>query len=345
MTDYYKTLNVNKDATFEEIKNSYKQLAKQNHPDKGGSTEKFQEIQTAYETLSDQNKRNEYDNRNNPQFQQQHFQQHFQQNFPGNININGFGGFPFNFFNVNQNQNQTVKKNDEIYNFVITLKDVYFGSKKNFQIKRKYNCENCNLACGNCNGLGFDKNNQRIQLGPFFHIQNQVCSQCNGSGLTRIQICVQCNNSGIKIKEKNFDLFIPKGVESGKRYTYETWGEQASKKHELPGDFIIVINIEDNQFFKRNGLDLIYHTNISLKYSIIGKEITIPYFDEDIVFNTKKISIIDPKKEYVIQNKGLRNELGNVGNLILKFKINYPNRYLNEEEISSLQKTFSSINI
>jgi molecular chaperone DnaJ len=328
MTDYYKTLNLNKNSSLEEIKISYKQLAKQYHPDKGGSTEKFQEIQIAYETLSDENKRREYDNINNNDF------------IPGHVN-----GFPFNFFNFHQQPaNNVVKKNTESYNCVITLKEAYFGIKKNFNIKRRYVCDKCNFACSNCNGTGFDKNNQRIQIGPFLHIQNQVCLSCNGSGLMRSLICVECNNSGFKLKEKNFDLFIPRGVESGKKYTYETWGEQATKKNEIPGDFIIIIVVENDPHFKRNNLNLIYETDISLKDSIIGRDIVIPFFDENIVFNTKKISIINPNKEYIISNKGLCNDIGQVGNLILKFRIVYPSRLLNENEIALLEKAFLSIN-
>jgi len=328
MTDYYKTLNLNKNSSLEEIKISYKQLAKQYHPDKGGTTEKFQEIQIAYETLSDENKRREYDNINNNDF------------LPGNVQ-----GFPFNFFNFHNHHpaNNVVKKNNETYNCVITLKEAYFGIKKNFNIKRKYNCDKCNFACSNCNGTGFDKNNQRIQIGPFLHIQNQVCMSCNGSGIMRSLICVECNNSGLKFKEKNFDLFIPRGVESGKKYTYETWGEQATRKNEIPGDFIIMIIVEDDPHFKRNNLNLIYETDISLKDSIIGRDILIPFFDENIIFNTKKISIINPKKEYIISNKGLCNEIGHVGNLILKFRIVYPSRFLNESEIVELEKSFQKI--
>ena len=329
MTDYYKTLNLNKNSSHEEIKISYKQLAKQHHPDKkGGTTEKFQEIQIAYETLSDENKRREYDNINNNDF------------LPGNVQ-----GFPFNFFNFNHQQsNNIVKKNNETYNCVINLKEAYFGIKKNFNIKRRYNCHKCNFACSNCNGTGFDKNNQRIQIGPFLHIQNQVCLSCNGSGIMRSLICVECNNYGFKLKENNFDLFIPRGVESGKKYTYETWGEQAIRKNEIPGDFIIMIVVEDDPHFKRNNLNLIYETDISLKDSIIGKDIVIPFFDENIIFNTKKISIINPNKEYIIPKKGLCNEIGHVGNLILKFRIVYPSRFLSENEIMTLEKTFLSIN-
>ena len=291
--DYYEILKISKTATTEEIRSSYKNLAKQHHPDKGGYKEKFQEIQTAYEIHSPQ--------------------------------------FPFNFFNFTANNGgdgNILRKKDEIYNCKINLKEVYFGTFRKFHITRKIICENCNIECNNCNGTGFDKNSQRIQLGPFLHIQNQICGLCNGQGYKKLPFCNNCNNSGTKVKDINIEILIPKGVENGKTYSYEGCGEQAMKKNEINGNFIVIIEIIDDEFFKiGKNFDLIFEHQISLKESLIGKNLIIPHMEEPFVVDIKQFCIINPNKSYIIPKKGLQDELGKKGNLILKFKINYPDRF------------------
>jgi len=337
--DYYEILKVSKTATTEEIRSSYKNLAKQHHPDKGGDKEKFQEIQTAYEILSDDNKKRQYDfqrnnNGNFPHFFQQH--DHPTQ-------------FPFNFFNFTANNSgdgNILRKKDEIYNCKINLKEVYFGTFRKFHITRKIICENCNIECNNCNGTGFDKNSQRIQLGPFLHIQNQICGLCNGQGYKKLPFCNHCNNSGSKVKDINIEILIPKGVENGKTYSYEGCGEQAMKKNEINGNFIVIIEIIDDEFFKiGNNFDLIFEHQISLKESLIGKNLIIPHMEEPFVVDIKQFCIINPNKSYIIPKKGLQDELGNKGNLVLKFKINYPDRFLNNTEIKLLEDVFKNIEI
>jgi DnaJ family protein A protein 2 len=338
--DYYEILKVPRTASIEEIRSSYKNLAKQHHPDKGGDKEKFQEIQTAYEILSDDNKRREYDFQPNnssgiPNFFHQQQQQQQQ--------------FPFNFFNFTANMNNgdnRIKKKDEIYNCKINLKEVFFGTFRKFHISRKIVCDKCNIECNNCNGTGFDKNNQRIQIGPFLHIQNQICVLCNGQGYKKLPFCENCDNSGLKIKDINIEILIPKGVEHGKTYSYEGCGEQAMKKNEINGNFIVIVEIIDDPFFKRgNNFDLIFEHQISLKESIIGKNLIIPHMEETFVVDIKQFCIINPNRNYIIPKKGLQDELGNKGNLILKFKINYPDRFLNETELKLFRDVFEKIEI
>lgn len=337
--DYYEILKVPRKATVEEIRTSYKNLAKQHHPDKGGDKEKFQEIQTAYEILSDDNKKKEYDfQRNNGGIPNFFHQQHQQQQFPFNF---------FNFTaNMNNNGDNRIKKKDEIYNCKINLKEVFFGTFRKFHIVRKIICEKCNIECHNCNGTGFDKNNQRIQIGPFLHIQNQICVLCNGQGYKKLPFCDNCDNSGLKIKDINIEILIPKGVDHGKTYSYEGCGEQAVKKNEINGNFIVIIEIIDDPFFKRgNNFDLIFEHQISLKESIIGKNLIIPHMEETFVMDIKQFCIINPNKNYIIPKKGLQDELGNKGNLILKFKIIHPDRFLNDSELKLLRDVFEKIEI
>lgn len=317
MSSYYDILQINRNATKEEIKNAYHKLAKIYHPDKNtdkDTKEHFQKINEAYENL-----------------------------------INDIPFNPFNIFNnfMNQHQQRNIKKNNEYYIFKINLNDVYSGINKNFNIKKRYICELCKLQCAKCVGSGSIQG-QSIQIGPFVQFLQQICDVCNGNGVIRNSFinCNDCNSSGFKIKEKNIFLQIPKGVENGKEYLFEEWGEQATRLNEKSGDFIIKIEIEKHPFFKRDKNNLIYTTKINIFETIVGKIIDIPYFDETIKFDINKFGIINPNKDYVVVEKGLINELNQKGNLIIKFEINYTDKTsFTQYEINDIKEVFNKFNL
>jgi DnaJ family protein A protein 2 len=327
MTDYYNILGVSKNASDDEIKRAYKKLALKTHPDKnGGDDTEFKKINLAYETLSDPNKRNAYDNPNpfesgNP--------------FDGNT--------PFNhpFFNFHQNQNQNQHRNrklsDHHYVCKISLKDVFFGITKKLRVNRTRICNSCIKTCNSCNGSG--NITQHVQMGPFTQVINRSCNACSGSGNVKNDgniHCTKCLSKGNITEERIFEIVLEPGVETGKRIVFEEWGEQASKDNEISGSFIVTIQVEENIHFKRRGLDLRYTLEISLKESIIGKYISIPYFSEDVNIDTKGFGIINPGKEYIIYNKGLKDKDNKCGNMYLIFKIKYPEKPLTDKEIEIL---------
>jgi DnaJ family protein A protein 2 len=321
MTDYYNILGVSKNASDDEIKRAYKKLALKTHPDKnGGDDTEFKKINLAYETLSDPNKRNAYDNPNP---------------FDGNT--------PFNhpFFNFHQNQNQNQHRNrklsDHHYVCKISLKDVFFGITKKLRVNRTRICNSCIKTCNSCNGSG--NITQHVQMGPFTQVINRSCNACSGSGNVKNDgniHCTKCLSKGNITEERIFEIVLEPGVETGKRIVFEEWGEQASKDNEISGSFIVTIQVEENIHFKRRGLDLRYTLEISLKESIIGKYISIPYFSEDVNIDTKGFGIINPGKEYIIYNKGLKDKDNKCGNMYLIFKIKYPEKPLTDKEIEIL---------
>lgn len=322
MSDYYNVLGVSKSATDEEIKNAYRKLAKTHHPDKGGDKNKFQEIQTAYESLSDVNKRNNYN-----------IQQQNTSHFP----------FPFEhpFFKYH-NKNHTIKKNDNVYNCHITLKDVYTGINKKFRVQRNKICDNCKKICQNCNGNGKLVYNQ--QIGPFIQKIEHNCSNCNSTGIKTTDDCEICNNKRYITEENIFDANIKPGVESGTQITFPEWGEQPTRNNEIPGSFIINIIVDTHPEFQRNKLNLIWRTKISLRDSIIGKMIIIPHFIKPFELNTKGFGIINPNKEYIINCQGLIDDKGNRGNLYIQFNIEYKECNFNDEQIKILQSAFDKVN-
>jgi len=321
MTDYYNILGVSKNASDDEIKRAYKKLALKTHPYKnGGDDTEFKKINLAYETLSDPNKKNEYDNPNP---------------------FDGISSFNHPFFNFHQNQNQNQNRQLSNHHYVckISLKDVFFGITKKLRVNRTRNCNSCIKTCNTCNGSG--NITQHIQMGPFTQVVNRTCNACVGIGNVKNDgniHCTKCLSKGTITEERIFEIVLEPGVETGKRIVFEEWGEQASKDNEISGSFIVTIQVEEDQHFKRRGLDLRYTLEISLKESIIGKYISIPYFSEDLDIDTKGFGIINPGKEYIIYNKGLKDKDNKYGNMFLIFKIKYPEKCLTDKEIEILKE-------
>ena len=326
MSDYYNILGVSKESSSDDIKNAYRRLARTNHPDKGGDKDKFQKIHEAYETLSDTNKKNAYDNKDN-------------------INDSfGFGGFDHPFFKHHMRQEQQfVKKNDHVYNCKISLQEVFNGVTKKFRVHRNKFCKDCIINCLKCNGKGVIT--QHVQLGPFTQIIKNTCNQCNGSckSNNKDKVCTTCNSSGNIQEEKLFEIQITPGIKNKERFIFEEWGEQPIKDNELPGSFIVIINIEDHEYFTRSNMDLLCKINVTFKETMIGKDIVIPHFSGNININTLGFGIINPNKEYMIHNKGLVDKDGKSGNLRIKFIIEYPERAFNNYEVEILNETFNKL--
>ncbi len=359
-SSYYEILKISENASREEIKQSYRKLALENHPDKGGNEEEFKKISLAYEVLNDDNKRKEYDferkhgqgipfdnNNNNVPFpfpfpfgfQQQQTNSHEGQQQQAPFNI-------FNFVNnLNSQGNKSIKKSDQYYNYSVSLKDIYNGVTRKFHIRKKSLCRECNKSCSKCNGTGEISNGQFVQVGPIFHFMNNQCNICMGSSVIREMSCKSCNSTGNINEEKHIELYIEKGIENKKEYRFESWGEQATRICDIAGDFIIVINIEDDVNFKRNNLDLILSMDLSIKESLVGKDIIVPLFDDKFSINTSIFGIINPNKEHMIINKGLCNEKGDRGNLYIKFNINYSMKVLNEEERKLLDDVLTTLKL
>lgn len=327
MKNYYNILGVSKNASKDEIKQAFRKLAIENHPDKGGTTEKFQEIQEAYEIIGNEEKRNQYDN--------------------GGMSGNRHGMSNFDFFfkngsNGGHQNNHIVKKANHHYNCDITLRDVHFGLTKKIKVKKETNCKKCYSNCNECDGVG--QFSRTIQMGPFIQHINQTCSVCKGMGkLYKANECTDCKNGKIS-EDKIFEINIPKGVTQNKQYIFEEWGEQAIREKEVSGDLIISINIKPHEYFQRNNLNLIYNITCNLKETIIGKNIKIEIFDEILQINTKIFGILNPNKQYIIYGKGLSD--GNKrGDLYITVKIDYPEKSLTDEEIDTLKKIFDEINL
>jgi len=303
----YEELGVPQGASPEEIKKAYRSLARTHHPDKGGDAEKFKKVQEAYETLSDPQKRQNYD-----QFGTADAPQGPPGGFPPDLfaHMFGGGGGPFGFPGQ---QRGPKRRADHEHVITISLEEAYRGIAKNMKITLQRICRECVTKCRACGGRG----QVHHQMGPF--AMAQPCGQCQGQGAVN-KGCAGCNFKKNKIENLNLELKIPKGVESGDVLTAYGLGEQARSDGEQAGDLHFQIRITDHPQFLRQGKDLIYSTKISFEESVNGKVLSIPHFDGPLDVDTSQWGPLDPREDYVIPFKGMVEG----GKLRLSFDIQYP---------------------
>ena len=331
MTDHYAVLGVERNASDVEIKRAYHKLALQHHPDKNnnGDAESFKKIQESYETLSDPQRRKNYDNPPNP-----------------NVNVNfGFDQFFGHFGPQQHRQRQGAKCSDHVYACKISLKDVYTGTTKRFKVKRAHRCKACSALCSGCQGYGDVV--RRINIGPMIQMMSQPCGMCGGKGMShsRNNTCGQCNGDGKIQEERLVEINVVKGDEHGKKYVFEEWGEQPSKPTDKPGDLIVTIHVEEHPVFKRSGNDLLLKSELTLTESLIGKHIQVPHFQGEFVIDTRGFGVINPNKRYTVYNKGLETPNGTRGNLLVVFEIIYPEKALDDQQAQILKAALEQVGL
>jgi len=360
---YYDLLGINQNASQDDIKKAYKKAAIANHPDKGGDPEKFKEIANAYQVLSDENKRRDYDHLGDDMFKENAQSggggggmHPFGGMNPHDIfaNLFGGGGFPGGGFPFDMHMNgghggggNHVKRNDHLHNLTISLHEAFFGSKKSIKINITKTCLSCKTECGACQGRG--QIQQMLRTGPFTQVFHQQCNSCSGSGQTLKSnpSCPECNGSMKIQKYHKLDFEIPKGVQSGYQQTFKGFGEQKQNRNDIAGDLIVKITISDDSTYQRRGNDLIYNSSITFKESIIGKKITLSYFGEILDIDLKKFTVIQPSTEYIIKGKGMpiENRPGAFGNMILIFGIKYPSLADKNNDVSEIVQALSKFGI
>jgi DnaJ-class molecular chaperone len=344
---FYDILEVSQNASIDDIKKSYKKLALQYHPDKNKDNKeadiKFKEISNAYSILGDPEKRQKYDmlgdeNYNNEtngggEHHEPNMDEIFQHLFGSRRGgHNPFGGHDMFGFNDPRGQQRQCNNITKIYN--ITLEDIYNGINKQLKFTVKKYCKKCFTTCNGCNGSGMMQ--QVIQMGPMTQIFQSACNKCNGQKIINKQNkdCAECKGCGTYDVEHLAQLNMPKGFDNTNTI-FEGLGDQPQTSANLPGNLILEFKLTPHSLFTKNGNDLHYKHTLTLSESILGKIITIEYFNDQIKINSNQFGIINSSKQYILKGRGLPiQNSSQKGNMIIEFNITYPK--INPEMIDEL---------
>ena len=302
MRDYYEILEVPKTADGEAIKKAYRKLALQYHPDRNGgdkaAEEKFKEATEAYEVLRDAEKRAAYDRYGHAGVKRGMgpdaggFGGGF--GFEDALNIfmrdfGGFGGFEDLFGGRRRGGVQRGK--DLQVRLPITLAEVASGVKRTLKIKALEPCDTCKgtgsadasgpVTCESCQGAGQVRRMQRTMFGQV--VTATACPTCGGEGKVVRNPCKTCHGDGRQRGERTLEVEIPAGVSSDNYLTLRGSGN-AGPRGGPRGDVIVVIEVEDDARFVREGSDLIYDLTVSFSQAALGKEVEVPtvYGDEKV---------------------------------------------------------------
>lgn len=345
--DYYKILGVSDDEKklkgkdFEKvIKPKYKKLCLQLHPDKQqGKTdkekkeaeEKFKEVSEAYSVLSDENKRNEYDNPAS-NFKFDGFGGHGFNDF-----MSGFGfDFDFNPFGKKSNQKRVVKGQSIRLNLGVTLEEIYKGGEKTLKYKRMDKCPTCGGSgkghnsrietCNHCGGTG-----QLFQQNGFVQTIT-TCPYCKGKGTTLINPCTTCNGDGIVPTENTVKITVPKGVMNGAQMNVQGQGNAPLNCDGIFGDLLILFNEIEHDKFIRNNNDLYFEVSIPIIDGILGCNIEVETIDGKKL-STRISQNTEDGTKIRFSGKGLpvMNNDKVYGNMIGVVKLKMPNSLTNEE--------------
>ena len=288
--DYYEILGVAKDASQDDIKKAYRQLARKLHPDVNHddpqAEDKFKEAKEAYDVLSNQDKRAQYDRFGHAGANGQGF---------GGFDGAEFGGGFSDIFDMffgggggagARGGNRPRRGTDLRYDLSITLKEAMTGKEVELKLPKQETCQTCDgtgaasksdiETCSACNGTGQEES---IQNTPFGRIVNRrVCSSCQGQGKKIKNACTECRGQGKIRKTKTIKVNIPAGVDTGAKIRVSGEGEPGDNGGTY-GDLFIVISVKPHDFFERDGDDIYCEIPITFGQAALGDEIEVPTID------------------------------------------------------------------
>jgi molecular chaperone DnaJ len=299
--DYYEILGVGKSATAEEIKKSYRKVAMQYHPDRNpgdkSAEEKFKEAAEAYEILSDQDRRAQYD-----RYGHAGVSNNGRGGHPGNMNMDDifsqfgdiFGEDIFgSFFGGGGGQRtrsgqraRGVRGSNLRIKLKLNYEEIAKGVTKNIKVKKYVPCSTCNgsgakdkgsvQTCSTCGGSGQVRKVTNTFLGQMQTVT--TCPACNGEGTMITAKCNSCKGEGRMYAEETVSIEIPAGVQEGMQLNIGGRGN-AGERGGMAGDLIILIEEEPHKELQREGLNVAYELHISFTDAVFGTQVEVPTID------------------------------------------------------------------
>lgn len=360
--DFYEILGVSKTASAEEIKKAYRKKAIEFHPDKNPgdkvSEEKFKEAAEAYEVLSDDQKRQRYDQYGHAgvggaasggfgggSMNMEDIFSHFGDIFGGHFG--GFGGFG----GSQRGGGQRVRRGSDLRVKVkLTLAEVATGVEKKIKVKKYVLCSHCNgagsahgsqpVTCTTCNGSGRVTRVQQTILGQMQTASE--CPTCNGDGKIIKDKCSHCTGEGIVREDEVITINIPAGVMEGMQLSMSGKGN-AARRGGVNGDLLVLVEEEPHPELIRDENDLIYNLLLTVPMATLGGSVEVPTVEGKV-----KVTIApgtQPGKVLRLRGKGLPsvNRYG-TGDLLVNVGVYIPEN-LSKDEKSLMEKLANSSNV
>ena len=310
--DYYEILGVQRNASVDDIKKAFRNLAKKHHPDAnphGDRDEsKFKEISEAYDALSDENKRSVYDQYGHEGLNRQGF--HYDENSNPFENFSDVFGDMFGdiFGGGGRSSSRGRRGQDLRYDLKIEFNDAVFGAEKGIELPKMEVCSGCEgtgakkgtsaKVCPDCGGRG-----QVIYSQGFFSV-SKPCGRCGGEGRVIESPCPVCRGTGRQRQSKKLKVTIPPGVDTGSTLRLSGEGE-AGERGGKNGDLYIVIQVEEHPIFKREGNDIICEVPISFAEAALGAELEVPALEGSV--KVRMAQGTPSGKIFRFKNKGVQD--------------------------------------
>jgi molecular chaperone DnaJ len=357
--DYYEVLSVSKTASMEEIKDSYRKLAMQYHPDRNKASdaeEKFKEISEAYAVLSDPEKRSQYDQLGHAGFDQRYTTEDIFRgaDFESILRDLGFGfGLrdvfsSFFFGDRDLEEERMVRGQDLGYHLEISLEEAARGAEKEMEVPRTEKCEICEgtgaspgtspRTCPKCKGTGRVQNVNRSNFGMFVRVV--PCSICGGRGRIIDSPCRNCRGTGLVKRERKITVKVPVGIDEGYQIRLQGQGETPSDGG-TAGDLYVLIHIAPHPYFRRDGDDLFYNLKLGYPQAALGTEVSLPTLEGYI--SMKIHSGTQPGEIIKLKGKGMPRLRGyGKGDLLVRVNVAIPEKLTQKEKalLEELAKEF-----
>jgi len=342
--DYYDVLDVDRNASADQIKKAYRRMAMKYHPDRNpddaSAEEKFKEAKEAFDILSESDKRAAYDQYGHagvdPSGQAGGFSG--QAGF-GDIFDSVFG----DIFGGGRGGSRAHRGSDLSYDLELSLEEAVFGKEVKIRIPNLVDCEKCSAtgsrsqrppsSCGQCGGVG----QVRMQQG-FFSVQ-QTCPRCKGNGKTIADPCFACNGTGKARGNKTISVKIPAGVDTGDRVRLT--GEGEAGYNGPAGDLFVNISLKAHSIFERDGSDLLCEVPIDFPTAVLGGQLEVPTIDGRVTLKIPNET--QTGRLFRLRGKGVRSVRGGgIGDLLCKVVVETPVK-LNKTQRDLLSKFSDSL--
>ena len=347
--DYYESLKLNHDATEEDIKKSYRNLAKQYHPDLNPedpkAEAKFKEINEAYEILSNPERKAQYDRFGHQDPSQGGF---------GGFDFGGFGqggvGDIFDMFfgggvggSAARNRNAPLRGADLRYNLDITFEEAAYGCKREIEVNRTENCSECDgtgakrgtqpKTCTACGGKGEVSYSQNTAFGRFVNVR--ACDACKGEGKITAEPCERCRGKKKVRKIRKISVTIPPGIDNGQAITLRGEGEPGERGGP-GGDLYVYITVKPHKLFERKGYDIHCDVPITFVQAALGADIEVPTLEGRIRYQMPEGT--QPGTVFRIKNRGIQHLRDTArGDQFVRVNLEVP-KHLNAKQKEILQQ-------